>query len=182
MVEDIFGSYEMARIGLYQAAKTGHVKFLDCVQLKELGGKPEKAYIASGLNVKKSQATHDVMAYYYCLKLGNAKYVLAYDCDPEKKMDGQIWFPNGKYAAYEQDMMTESLSTVMKDLLSRYKNWSFPILFSTLHQARIEKLKLRLKDTEIGNKLMFSVWYDLVKDPYGPVWETVLGKKGSIGK
>jgi hypothetical protein len=183
------GNYEKARLGVNAAVKAGALRCLGEGQFKEVGGRKERIFCASGLKVKSDRVLHDAMMFKYALTLQNARYRLAYDCDPKLLPDAEFWFSNGKVAYGEMDMMTESLSTVIKRLggyepeniaIDPDQKPPFMVLFITLSQARIDKLKLRLEDRWIAKCLMFGLWYDLIEDGQGGIWETCKGTRGRV--
>lgn len=179
------GDREKTRVGVAQHVGRGVLRPLGAHLFRELGGPKEKVFCAAGLKVKADRVRHDAMLHKWVMQVPNARFALAYDCDPATRADGEGAFSSGKKAFLEMDMETESLSTVMQRLAvyepeDKTAPATFALLFITLNRPRIEKLKLRLKDRWVSKCVLFAVWYDLIADGTGGQWESIAGKKSRV--
>lgn len=137
-----------------------------------LHGYEETFYAAAHLKIIPAWLTHDAMCYRLVRKLPATRYLIGYDCDPAVRMDAQLWFGDAE-ASLEMDTGSESPSVVMGKLGAGYRGRKEPILFVTLWQSRIDKLRLRMEKHEARDRVLFALWRDLLRDPKARAWQSV---------
>lgn len=180
-------SREQARVHLAGLERAGRLVHLGDVQLNEWGGRARKMYAAPSLKVNRGWLTHDAMLWVWLRRLTNARIVAGFDPGLAHNEDAKVTFTNGRVGHAEMDTELESLAVVMEKFDGNYKgrvrladpakgeHQAEFVLFVTLSQERIDKLKARLRTHEAGRYTLFAVWYDLVRGEDGKPWEDVNG-------
>jgi len=183
----LFGDYERTRLCIVQLVRMGRLVELGDVQLKEWGGKKEKVFGAPSLRIKRDWLQHDTMLFEYLRLLPDAQIVTGYNCNPKTRSDAEVTFSNGRFAHVEMDRGTESLRDCERrwDVLAAERRQAFSegqewVLFLTVSAHRIALLKTRAARHAIAPAILFGLWYEVVKDHAGDVWQDIDGDRVAV--
>ncbi|QDT46147.1 hypothetical protein Pan258_01640 [Symmachiella dynata] len=156
---------------LSRMEKTKKIRFIGSVSLNGIG---RKRNVYARRNVKRDNLLHEIRITQIVEALGWPECNRGLDVDENKRADAELFI--GEYQYFlEFDNGTESRKQVEKRW-GVYENTEDPLLVVTTSERRKKSL---LRWCDVG---YFTTLETVLKDPWGPIWQSCDGRYEAIEK